>query len=102
MKFCPHPSNIDCNWLYNEMGDFLVKNICDIHSRLDIMKEGLPSCDLVSPTSSSESVATMERFCNLQKAMYVIYILALRRKRAYLILSQNLLLGTTWMCYFRS
>lgn len=68
MKFYSHPSKIDCNWLYNKMGDFLVKNICDIHSRLDIMKEELPSCDLVSPTSSSESVAAMETFLQLTES----------------------------------
>lgn len=30
----------------NEMGDFFVNNIHGIHSRLDIITEELPSCDL--------------------------------------------------------
>lgn len=42
----------------NEMGDFVVKNIHGIHSRLDVITEELPSCDLVSPTTTSEFVAT--------------------------------------------
>ena len=53
--------------LANEKGDFFVKKICYIHSRIDIMTEKLPCCDLVSPANSCESVATTETFATYRK-----------------------------------
>lgn len=58
--------------------------ICDIHSRLDIMKEELPSCDLVSPTSFSESVATMETFLQLTESIVCDLVLSFARKTCIL------------------
>ena len=74
------------------MGDFFVKNICGIHSRLDLITEELPSCDLVSPTTSSESVATMKSFSQLTESNVCDLVLSSAKKMCCLILSQHLLL----------
>ena len=68
----------------NEMADFFVKKICDIHSKLDKMMEVLPSNDCVSLTSSSESAAvTMETFSQLTECNIRDLVLRSARKNVH-------------------
>ena len=54
--------------LANEMGDFFVKKISDIHARLDEMTEALPSSNSPSSYGASADVVAMETFAQLSES----------------------------------
>ena len=54
--------------LANEMGDFFVKKISDIHARLDEMTEALPSSNSPSSSGASADVVAMETFAQLSES----------------------------------
>ena len=54
--------------LANEMGDFFVKKISDVHARLDEMTEALPSSNSPSSSGGSADVVTMETFAQLSES----------------------------------
>ncbi|KAL9959876.1 hypothetical protein ACROYT_G033246 [Oculina patagonica] len=71
--------------LANEMGDFFVKKICDIHSKLDKMTEGLPSNDSDSLTNPSKTAAvTMELFSQLTECNVRDLVLSSAKKTCML------------------
>ena len=54
--------------LANEMGDFFVKKISDIHARLDEMTEAFPSSNSPSSSGASADVVAMETFAQLSES----------------------------------
>ena len=71
--------------LANEMGDFFVKKICDIHSKLDKMTEVLPSNDSDSLANPSKTAAvTMETFSQLTECNVRDLVLSSAKKTCML------------------